>query len=1498
MLWLNCGRTFTQFSHVMKKLFTLLLLALLVTVANAQPKKSDYEIIIKLRNTASAGMLDSLRLPEAKTLRLKTQSVSASKIIPLYKASQLATAKMQVRRAKVSRQGLDRIFTLRFTNRINADSLLGVLAASDELEYIQPNYIYKLDSPQPNFLHALNYKFDTPPFLNTSSYTPNDSAYTSQWNIFQTQADKAWSVTKGDTSIIVGIIDTGIDYTHPDLKANLHINPAEDINHNGTFEPWPSTERRSPVFPYPLDPNGITGDLDGIDHDGNGYPNDVIGYNFVDQPFNIDGSHQGPDGDPFDENSHGTGCAGIIGAVSNNSIGITGLVPNVRLVALRVFTGAGFADDKDIAAALAYAADNNIRVVNMSFGDVVISPIMRDAIRYAYSQGVVMTASSGNNGGDYQHFPSGYDEVISVTATDNYDQLAQFSTYGETLDLAAPGVGIVTTYPFYQGYYTNAFGGTSAAAPHAAAAAALVLALHPNYTPEQVRGVLVSTTDYIGAYGNGWNHYVGAGRINFFKAVQSVGSPIAKILSPLADAGFSTSQTVVIKGTATSPLFKSYALYYRVGTDSVAQAWNQIAPAVQRQVVSDTLGLWNISSLPDTTFTLRLVVNQDNGVTVENRIRIFIDRTPPVISPVAVSDAMVFDKHGVLFEFSTDDLCETTIYYRVKNSGTAFSPIVMAGVLKWHYQLLRDTDVRPNVDYEFYISAQNMSGLVTTTQATLGIFNLSNETVSQEGFAYKPANNLPKGYPLNKVLDFNGNGRKEVVMNKSPLTENFGLMTYYEFQTTQFVQVDSIAYPNHLIPRSTGDTDADGNLEVLSQSGGTTYLYEQASGFPFPEKLIWADSSGNTWGAAIANTKDTLASSGKRQIIERTADSTYTILNNIGKGRFTKIADLKNPVSIGKDGSPTSFGEPRVLVDDFDQDGKPEIGMGDSDGNFYFYEYAGGNTYNQTFLQQSQYIDATAMIASGNFLGNGKKQFVIGRHSSLDWISLTQREYKAPVWDIQIWQASGDNQYVKLWDQIFYNYREAATFSSSISVGDIDGDGKDELVINTYPNLYVYKYNTAQSTFKPIWYYPYAASPQVLIGDYDGNGLKEIYVANDTATLSFEYLNYRGTLAPAGVSTSPLGISKVGLTWSPVTGNGGVSQYQIFRGKIGSTSLTQIATLPSSVLSYIDSVGVSVPDTLLYAVAGYNAANTPSLSALYAYTARPHALPRLLAATYDSQDNLKITFSQQMQSLPINAGSIIVRDTATHTPNSVTLLHGGSQILAAFRTRPLSNGTYTLAVRSLVDNENAPVDTTVVLTFTVTKSATQAFYIVGKTKTSSKTVDIQFNADLDKSSAQTLANYSVSPDGAVTKAVVDASNAKLLHLELSRPIGALGVQVSVVLSGVKSTDGRFLNTDAGGNMVAFTEVKADLSQALTYPNPYTKQASGFVTFANLTQSGTIYIFTLTGKPIKKIIYNSDTGGVRWMLDNENGETVGSGVYFYRITSDGVADKIGKLAIVR
>lgn len=298
--------------------------------------------------------------------------------------------------------------------------------------------------------------------------TPNDPKYSSQWGWAKIQAPEAWDITTGSSNVTVAVIDTG-DSNHPDLLSNT-----------------------------------------------------IAGRNLFDESRPVTDTLSGK---CEWARGHGTHVAGTIGAIGNNSLGVTGLNWNTKIMHLNIVDpNHPICDEPDdvLAKALRYTADNGIRVVNLSLGDEFSAPnvtnpqIVKEAVAYAISKNVVVVAAAGNNNRDVANFyPASYDGVIAVAASTPQDTKASFSNWGSRIDVAAPGVEILSTFP---GGGYRPWEGTSMASPHVAGLAALMLSANSSLTPADVRQIIQSTADDLGVPGK--DIYFGYGRINAKKAVE------------------------------------------------------------------------------------------------------------------------------------------------------------------------------------------------------------------------------------------------------------------------------------------------------------------------------------------------------------------------------------------------------------------------------------------------------------------------------------------------------------------------------------------------------------------------------------------------------------------------------------------------------------------------------------------------------------------------------------------------------------------------------------------------------------------------------------------------------------------------------------------------------------------------------------------------------------------------------------------------------------------
>lgn len=331
------------------------------------------------------------------------------------------------------------------SNGMSTAQMLTALRRDPNVEYAEPNYRITMD------------------------VVPNDPRFAELYGMRNTgqtggtagadiRATNAWDVYTGDPSQKIGIIDTGVDYNHPDLAANVWTNPGE-----------------------------IAGN--GIDDDGNGYVDDVHGYDVVNN-----------DGDPMDDNGHGSHCAGTIAGVGNNGVGVTGVNWHASVIGIKFLDASGSGSTEGAIAGIQYAITVGARLTSNSWGGGGFSQALLDAINAAGAAGQLFIAAAGNSGTDNDsspHYPSTYDSpyIIAVAATDDADGLASFSCFGATtVDLGAPGVDILSCQP---GGGYQLLSGTSMATPHVSGAAALVWGRFPGATNLQIKQLLLTKADPI-----------------------------------------------------------------------------------------------------------------------------------------------------------------------------------------------------------------------------------------------------------------------------------------------------------------------------------------------------------------------------------------------------------------------------------------------------------------------------------------------------------------------------------------------------------------------------------------------------------------------------------------------------------------------------------------------------------------------------------------------------------------------------------------------------------------------------------------------------------------------------------------------------------------------------------------------------------------------------------------------------------------------------------------
>ncbi len=649
------------------------------------------------------------------------------------------------------------------------DAYAKQLLAEGIVEYIEPNYIVSIVG------------------------TPNDTRYSELWGLnntgqtggtsdFDIDAPEAWNITTGSSTVVVGVVDTGINYNHPDLAQNMWRNPGE-----------------------------IAGN--GVDDDANGVIDDVFGFNAINAS-----------GNPLDDNSHGSHCAGTIGGQGNNALGVAGVNWTVKLMALKFLSAAGSGTTQDAISAIDYAVRMknrgiNIRVLSNSWGGGGYSQALDTAVAAANSAGILFVAAAGNSSSDNDvtpSYPANYEQpnVLSVASIEQNGNLSSFSNYGQsTVDLAAPGSNILSTV---LGTSYASYSGTSMATPHVAGVAALVIGREPNLSAASLRSRLIQTTKPLSTL-NGV--VASGGLLNAHHALTNTQTPAPPpqdllryqktALSELWNVELGERVLNVDDGYADVTLGFQFPYFQK--------NFGRVAVSANGRIIPLNTG----DALP---------TEQDYSNRLGAGINVYHDDLYP--SPFSNERGVWFKNTGTAAIFTW---VATT--YQQRDGANAQAEIRFQaklfgdGHIEFHYH---DT---LNGDSLYDFGASATVGLVPPIGVSGARLSVSHNTANSTDLGSGHALKFTLGNPRAQ-LDFDGDGKSDIAVWRPTTAIWFILYSgkNYDFAEHKYFQLG--------LPGDTplaGDFDGDGlaDLAVWRPSNGTWYLKTSSTGFNTISAVQW-----------------------------------------------------------------------------------------------------------------------------------------------------------------------------------------------------------------------------------------------------------------------------------------------------------------------------------------------------------------------------------------------------------------------------------------------------------------------------------------------------------------------------------------------------------------------------------------------------------------------------------------------------------------------------------
>jgi subtilisin family serine protease len=389
-------------------------------------------------------------------------------------------------------------------------------------------------------------------------WTPNDPSYGSQWHLAKIAAPAAWDVTTGSNTVIIAVLDSGIQMNHPDLQGRI-----------------------------------------------------LPGWDYVNN-----------DSDPSDDHGHGTATAGTAAAVGNNSVGVTGVAVNAKILPFKVLNSSNYGYYSAWSAAIMKAADQGARVISMSLGGTTSSSTLQNAVNYAWNKGSIVVVAAGNSGSSAPSYPAACTNALAVSATNSSDTRTGWSNYGSYVRISAPGEGILTTH---RGGGYASWSGTSFSTPIVSGVAALIAARRPELSNTDIVNAILQGADDLGAAGR--DDFYGYGRVNAARSLQiAVGTSTSDTTAPVAslsipDAVSTLAGTAMVYGDASDNVGVTRVEVFVDGTKVAQSSTDSIDYS------------WDTKTVSNATHTVKVVAYDAAGNSGSKQQTVSVNNTTPPPPP-------------------------------------------------------------------------------------------------------------------------------------------------------------------------------------------------------------------------------------------------------------------------------------------------------------------------------------------------------------------------------------------------------------------------------------------------------------------------------------------------------------------------------------------------------------------------------------------------------------------------------------------------------------------------------------------------------------------------------------------------------------------------------------------------------------------------------------------------------------------------------------------------